>query len=163
MKHEADVIQKLHDELVLEFLCLCRVVFLITLHLLYLMLQLHYLFDVSKWRINLNEFLDILLDQSDKSCYRYALFLVHGLVVFLGRVNIAGSVFRGYFRIRGKHPIYSKRASYFGSISWFDSPTSIKIQSISGNPFKQVIWFANIFMIYCSCLQFLVSFQRSWE
>ena len=45
---------------------------------------------------------------------------------------------------------------------WFDSATS-KIQSVSGNWFKQIIWFANTFIIYCSCLQFLISSWRFWK
>ena len=71
-------------------------------------------------------------------------------------------LFRAYFRIQGKRRIYSKSSSYFGNINWFDSSTS-KIQSLSGNRFKQVIWFANSFMVYCSCLQFLISSRRFWE
>ena len=70
---------------------------------------------------------------------------------------------RAYFRIQGKRPICSKSASYFGFVSWSDSSTSMKIQSISGNWFKQVIGSANTFMLYCCCLQFLISSLRFWE
>ena len=45
---KTDGIQKLHDKLVLNLLCLKSVVLWITLYLLYSVLQLHYLFDVSK-------------------------------------------------------------------------------------------------------------------
>ena len=70
---------------------------------------------------------------------------------------------RAYFRIQGKHPICVKRASYFGNISSFDYSTSMKIQSTSGSCFKQFIWFANTFMVYCSCMQLLISFWRFGE
>ena len=67
---------------------------------------------------------------------------------------------RAYFRIQGKRLARSERASYFGKTSSFDCSTSMKIQSISDYQFKQVIQFANTLMIYCSCLQFLIS---SWR
>ena len=62
---KTDGVQKLHDKLVLNLLCLKSVVLWITLYLLYSVLQLHYLFDVSKWGIYLNESSDIWLNQSD--------------------------------------------------------------------------------------------------
>ena len=34
---------------------------------------------------------------------------------------------RAYFRIQGKHPAYSKRASYHGNTNWPDSPNLIKV------------------------------------
>ena len=82
--------------------------------------------------------------------------------VFLQSCYQSVTMDRAYFRIQGKHPIYSKRTSYFGNISWFDSSTTIKIQSISGNQFKQVPSLQASFMGYCSCLWFISS-QRFWE
>ena len=38
-----------------------------------------------------------------------------------------------------------------------------KIQSIISNRFTQFIQFANNFIVYCSCLQFLISSRRFWE
>lgn len=68
MKHKIGVPQKLRDKFILKLLCLHSVLFWIALHLLYLVLQLHYLFDISKWGSYLNEFPDIFLNQSDKAC-----------------------------------------------------------------------------------------------
>ena len=82
--------------------------------------------------------------------------------VFLQSCYQSVTMDRAYFRIQGKHPIYSKRTSYFGNISWFDSSTTIKIQSINGNQFKQVPSLQAPFMGYCSCLWFISS-QRFWE
>ena len=70
---------------------------------------------------------------------------------------------RAYFRIQGKSSICPKRASYSGNISWFDSSTSMTIQSISDNWLKQVIGFSNTSLIYYSFLKFLTSSWRFWE
>ena len=61
---------KLHDKLILwsfYVFILHSVLFWTALHLLYLILWLHYLFDASKWGIYINEFLVIRLKQSDKA------------------------------------------------------------------------------------------------
>ena len=63
---------------------------------------------------------------------------------------------RAYFRIQEKHPICSKRASYFGNISWFASSTLKNLWKVS-------VAICKYFMIYRSCLQFLIFSQRFWE
>ena len=63
---------------------------------------------------------------------------------------------RAYFRIQEKHPICSKRASYFGNISWFASSTLKNLWKVS-------VAICKHFMIYRSCLQFLIFSQRFWE
>ena len=52
---------------------------------------------------------------------------------------------RAYFRIQEKHPICSKRASYFGNISWFASSTLKNLWKVS-------VAICKHFMIYRSCL-----------
>ena len=73
------------------------------------------------------------------------------------------TVHRVYFRIQGKHPTSSKRASYLGNTIWRVSPRLLKIESIRDNWFKQVFQFhTHLYGIYLF-LQFLISSWRFWE
>ena len=44
-----------------------------------------------------------------------------------------------YFKIQGKHPTFSQRASYLSNTSWFDSLRLMRVQGICDNRFKKFI------------------------
>ena len=61
-------------------------------------------------------------------------------------------VYRAYFRIQGKYPLCSKRASYFCNTSWLDSPKLMKeLETVGFNRLSSLhipLWHITLFTFF---------------
>ena len=83
--------QKWNHKLILPFSCLHTALFWIALHLLYLISQLHYLYDASKKGFYLYQFQGIWLDQFDKAFLPLAFIFNSWTRCVLGRSDDTSS------------------------------------------------------------------------
>ena len=70
-----------------------------------------------------------------------------------------------YCWIQDKYSICPKRTSYFGNISWFDSSTSMTVQSINSDWLTQIIMFATPLWYIALFYKFLFrygGFENTW-